>query len=159
MPQNNNDMKTMQMANAALLPEVARLVSEGHSVTLPLRGVSMRPFLEDRRDKAVLTAPSTLSKGDVVLAEIAPGRYVLHRIVAITHDRITLLGDGNITTESCRRADIKAVAAGFMRKGRKRMDSTKGAKWRLYSAAWMLLRPARRYLLYIHRHIFTKKQA
>ena len=35
-------MKTMQMANAALLPEVARLVSEGHSVTLPLRGVSMR---------------------------------------------------------------------------------------------------------------------
>ena len=159
MPQNDNNMKTMRMANAALLPEVARLVSEGHSVTLPLRGVSMRPFLEDRRDKAVLTAPSVLSKGDVVLAEIAPGRYVLHRIVAITSDRITLLGGVNNTTESCRRADIKAVAAGFLRKGRKHMDSTKGAKWRLYSAAWMLLRPVRRYLLYIHGHLFTNKQA
>lgn len=159
MPQNNNKINTIQIANAVLLPEVIRLTEEGHTVTLSLRGISMRPFLEDRRDKAVLKSPGTPHKGDVVLAEISKGHYVLHRIIAIEDEHITLLGDGNLIPERCTTSDIKAVATGFYRKGRNRMDSTNGAKWRTYSAVWMLLRPIRRYLLYIHRHLFIKKQA
>lgn len=40
--------------NEVLLPEVARLISEGHTVTLTVRGNSMNPFLVDRRDRIVL---------------------------------------------------------------------------------------------------------
>ena len=40
--------------NEVLLPEVARLISEGHTVTLTVRGNSMNPFLVDRRDRLVL---------------------------------------------------------------------------------------------------------
>lgn len=56
MQENTNQLKTveMQFANAKLLPEIIRLLEEGHSVTLQLRGYSMRPFLEDNRDKALL---------------------------------------------------------------------------------------------------------
>ena len=34
----------VQFANADLLPEVVTLLNEGHTVTLRLRGFSMRPF-------------------------------------------------------------------------------------------------------------------
>ena len=75
MPQDTHTdrIKTLQMANAMLLPEVVRLLEEGHTVTLPLRGFSMRPFLEDGRDKALLKLPEAIRVGDAVLAEIAPG--------------------------------------------------------------------------------------
>lgn len=44
----------MQIPNAILIPEIIRLLDEGHTVTLRLRGYSMRPFLEDDRDVALL---------------------------------------------------------------------------------------------------------
>ena len=50
----------VQFANADLLPEVVTLLNEGHTVTLRLRGFSMRPFLEDNRDKALLIKPQRL---------------------------------------------------------------------------------------------------
>lgn len=153
MPQRDN--KKLLIANAVLLPEVIALVERGHSVTLPLRGCSMRPFLEDGRDKALLVKADagTLKCGDVVLAEIVPHKYVLHRLVGISGNNITLLGDGNLTPEHCRLDDVKAVAIGFYRKGNATLDSVGTVKWRLYSAVWMFLRPMRRYLLAVYRLI------
>ena len=40
--------------NEILLPEVARLIKEGHTVTITVRGNSMNPFLVDRRDRVTL---------------------------------------------------------------------------------------------------------
>lgn len=82
MEQTNNNLafKQKEFANEVIIPEIAKLLDEGHSVTLELRGMSMRPFLEDGRDKAILIKPcSPLKVGDVVLAEVAPRRYALHR--------------------------------------------------------------------------------
>ena len=146
------------MENALLLPEVTRILQEGHTVTLPLRGRSMRPFLEDGRDKALLVKPNRpVMVGDPVLAEIRPGVYVLHRIVRIVDHQVTLRGDGNLGTEHCTTDDIRALAVGFYRKGRQRMDATDGLKWRIYSWCWMRLLPVRRYLLFaLHPHIPNK---
>ena len=156
-----SDIKTIQMANAVLLPEVVRLLEEGHSVTLPLRGYSMRPFLEDGRDKALLRKPVSINVGDAVLAEIAPKHFVLHRIVSIKGDHVTLRGDGNLGVEHCRLGDVKATAVGFYRKGREQLYSTDGRKWRIYSWVWTRLLPLRRYLLFaMHPHVpnrFKKK--
>lgn len=157
-----SDIKTIQMANAVLLPEVVRLLEEGHTVTLPLRGYSMRPFLENGRDKALLRKPESINVGDAVLAEIAPKHFVLHRIVSIKADHVTLRGDGNLGVEHCRLGDVKATAIGFYRKGREQLDSTDGRKWRIYSWVWTRLLPLRRYLLFaMHPHVpnrFKKKQ-
>ena len=89
-------MITKQMPNEQFLPFViAELEAvEGKTVTLPLRGRSMRPFLEDGRDKALLTATKDIKIGDAVLAEISKGHFVLHRIVDIDGDQVTLRGDG-----------------------------------------------------------------
>lgn len=143
-----------QFSNAVLIPEIIKLVEEGHTVTLQLRGFSMRPFLEDRRDKALLTQPSNIQVGDPVLAEIAPKRYVLHRIIKIEGDTVILRGDGNLANEVCHLADIRASIIGFYRKGRKTLDKTSGKKWRIYSYIWTHLYPIRRYLLAFYRRIW-----
>lgn len=155
--------QTRMMANEVFLPQVIAILGEGHTVTLPLRGRSMRPFLEDGRDKALLEAiKQTPRVGDAVLAEISKGHFVLHRIVKIDGDDVTLRGDGNLNTESCHIEDVKAIATAFFRKGRNTPDKTSGMKWRIYSWWWTRLLPIRRYLLFaFHPHIphrFTNKK-
>lgn len=144
----------MYMPNDAFIPFVLdemRLTPE-KTGTINLRGRSMRPFLEDGRDKALLLLPHEPAKvGDAVLAELSPGHYVLHRIISIKGEDVTLLGDGNLNPEYCHTGDIRAIAAGFLRKGRKKADLTTGRKWRCYSWIWMRLRPIRRWLLFIMR--------
>lgn len=146
--------QTITFNNADFLPEVLRLIGEGHTVTLPLKGFSMRPFLEDGRDKALLTKVSKPNVGDPVLAIINKRYYVLHRIVGIEGDKVTLLGDGNLSPEHCQVDDIVASVIGFYRKGSNRLDAINGRKWKAYSWAWMRLRPVRRWLLAFHRHVW-----
>lgn len=154
MTDNKIQMVEVQFANAQLLPEIIKLLEEKHSVTLQLRGFSMRPFLEDNRDKALLVKPKNIKVGDPVLAEISPKHYVLHRIVKLEGDRVILRGDGNLGTEMCQKENIKAAVVGFYRKGRKQLDRTDGKKWKFYSAIWTALLPIRRYLLAAYKRIW-----
>lgn len=150
------EVKEKQFSNADFLPEVVKLINEGHSVTLLLRGYSMRPFLENNRDKAILVKAKQLRKGMPVLAEISKGHFVLHRIVAIKANQVVLRGDGNIGTEYCKSSDVKAEAIGFYRKGNKIPDSVDGFKWQIYSFFWTSVLPLkiRRYILAIFRRVW-----
>ena len=156
MQQNHIHQTEVRFHNSEFLPEVVKMLNERHTVTLRLRGFSMRPFLEDGRDKALLTKPVTIKKGDAVLAEVTPGHYVLHRIISIKGENVVLRGDGNIGVERCSLADIKGFAIGFYRKGRTKLDRTNGLKWRVYSLVWTTLFPLRRYLLAFYRRIWLK---
>lgn len=144
----------MHIGNATLLPAVVKLLNEGHTVTLNLKGFSMRPFLEDNRDKALLIKPTNPKVGDPVLAETEPHHYVLHRIVNIEGNNVDLRGDGNLLEEHCQLSDICGAVVGFYRKGRKTLDRTDGKKWLVYSYIWTRLYPIRRYLLAAYRRIW-----
>lgn len=144
----------VQFANAILLPEIVKMLNEGHTVTLRLKGFSMRPFLEDGRDKALLTKPTTPKVGDPVLAEVDSKHFVLHRIIDINGDDVTLRGDGNIGIEQCKLKDIQGAIIGFYRKNRETLDRTDGRKWLVYSWVWTRLFPIRRYLLAFYRRIW-----
>ena len=152
--QHKTGTRTIEIPNAILIPEIIKYLEQGHTVTLPLKGFSMRPFLENNRDMALLTSPKNIKVGDPVLAEIAPKQYVLHRIININGEHVTLLGDGNLTPEHCLLSNIKASIDGFYRKGRKKLDRTDGRKWKLYSKIWMEFRPLRRWLLAFYRRIW-----
>lgn len=156
MPQDDIEIREVEFSNMVLLPEIVKMMNEGHTVTLRLRGFSMRPFLEDNRDKALLKKANRVHVGDAVLAEIGPKHYVLHRIIKIEGENITLRGDGNLAVEHCKTNDVKGLALGFYRKGHKYLDKTDGIKWRFYSFIWMSLYPIRRYLLAAYRHIWLK---
>lgn len=136
--------------NQSHLKLVGELIKENHTVAYPIRGRSMRIFIEHNRDKVILGpfAPDKLKRGDVVLARISAERFVLHRIIHAEDELLTLMGDGNLgETEQCQRRDVSALATGFLRKGRTKPDKTSGWKWRCYSECWMRLRPFRKYLL------------
>ena len=70
--QHKTETRTIEIPNTVLIPEIIKYLEQGHTVTLPLKGFSMRPFLESNRDMALLTSPKNIKVGDPVLAEIAP---------------------------------------------------------------------------------------
>lgn len=149
----NNEQKRI-IPNEVLLPEVARLISEGHTVTLIIRGNSMNPFLVDRRDRIVV-GPFTetdLQPGAVVLARESLGRIVFHRIIRRNGQELTLLGDGNLkVTEQTNIADVMGIMVAAIRKNKEYPCS--GRTWQRYSFWWIKMMPIRRWLLAIFRRI------
>lgn len=136
-----------------IIDEAVRLVGEGISVTLPVNGRSMLPFIVGGRDSVILQKPGRPKAGDVVLAWVDGCRYVVHRIISIDGGRITLMGDGNMAaTEHCTTADIKAIATHVV-KGDGKKHHLYGRSQRAAASLWLRLRPVRRYLLAIYRRL------
>lgn len=129
------------------------MVNEGLSVTFPVNGVSMLPFIIGGEESVVLVKPSTPQIGDIVLAWVDGNRYVVHRIISIIGDDITLMGDGNrIGHEFCKAKDIAARADYVVdAKGRRRYLYSKSQMF--FSRLWFRLLPIRRYLLAIYKRI------
>ena len=151
-------MEAITIPNHILIPEIKKLIDEGHTTTFRVRGYSMRIFLEDRRDKVLLGPCTEVKVGDVILAEVKPQVYVLHRVVRKEGDQLTLQGDGNAYgQEHCLTKDIIGIAIGFYRKGRTTPDLVTGRKWRIYSKIWMSLVPIRIWLLRIWNHLPMRK--
>lgn len=139
------------MHNDTFLPQVVDLIEEGHEVTLLARGNSMRPFIEDGRDKLIFGKADALSIGDVVLAELTDGVFVCHRIEKIDNGIITMRGDGNVEgTETFGRERVRAKLMKIRRLG-KTYDLSTSRTWKIYSAMWPRLLPIRKYLLSLYR--------
>lgn len=134
-----------------ILSEAIRLVDEGVQVTLPVNGRSMYPFIIGGRESVVLVKPQKLRVGHVVLARVEGGRHVVHRIVRIDGDRITLMGDGNLQgREHCCVDGVKALAIQVVGEtGKKR--PLYGFCGNLCAKIWYMARPVRRYMLKIFR--------
>ena len=141
------------MSDETIIQEAIRLVNEGISVTFPVKGWSMLPFIIGGRESVILQKPETPKVGDVVLAWVEGNRYVVHRIIRLEEGQVTLMGDGNVAgTEHCMLADVKALATHVVdAKGQKRYLYT---RWRLWAAKlWFHLLPVRRYPLAVIRRI------
>lgn len=148
---------TDMVTHEQIIAEASRLVSEGVSVTIPVKGRSMIPFIVGDRDSVILAKPSRPAVGDVVLARVDGDRYVIHRVVALDGENVTLMGDGNLSaTERCSTSDIMALATHTVStRGKKRYLYT----WRLRQSArlWRWLRPVRRWLLPVVAKIIRSK--
>ncbi len=140
------------MNDDRIIDEVIRLVDEGVSVTLPVTGQSMLPFLVGGRNSVILQKPEHPQKGDVVLARIEERRYVLHRIVSIVDENVTMMGDGNLSgVEHCLLSDIKALATHIVDGSKKYYLYNR--KRRFIAVLWYQLRPIRKYLLAIYKRL------
>lgn len=147
-------MKKVTLPNDVLLPAVVRLLEEGESVTLKVKGKSMLPFIVGERDSVVLQAAtvSELMIGDIVLAKLNDSRYVLHRIIGLDRGYISLMGDGNRHgRETCRGEAIVGQVIRIIKKERV-IDCTTFVHRRKV-AIWKALLPIRGYLLAIYRQI------
>lgn len=130
------------------ITEVERFIKEGRTVIFPVKGTSMLPFIIGSRDKVEFhPVEGDLHPGDIIMARVEGGYPVVHRIVNITADRITLSGDGNLGfKEYC--APSQVIAQGLYvitPKGHRKSLNSPAAikKWKI----WMALLPIRRILL------------
>lgn len=150
MIKTENNLKSIEIANIGFINTIRPLLVCGHTVRFRVKGISMRPVLEDGRDEVVLAFAEKVVAGDLVLAQVFPGRYVLHRVLRKEMERLTLMGDGNLKiTEECLSADVVGKVVLLVRKGR--CIRTYGLPFRIYSAIWTRLNPLRRYLLAFYK--------
>lgn len=145
-------MRKLTVANEELLPEVVKLLSEGNSVIIKAKGNSMLPFIVGDRDSVVLQKKDTYAIGDIVLAEITPKLFVLHRIIQIKDNKITLMGDGNFSVrEGCIKENVCGHAIAIIHNEKQIDCNSKGEKRK--ARIWAKLLPVRHYLLAIYRRI------
>ena len=147
-----------KVSDEVIMSEAIRLVGEGVSVTFPVKGRSMLPFIVGGRDSVILEKPTEIRKGDVVLAYVESEnredrRYVVHRIISLDGDRVTLMGDGNLALhEYCNRGDVSAKVSLVVKpNGKKR--SLDSFLFRFFAKVWFALLPFRRYLLWIYNKV------
>lgn len=142
--------RTLIMDNKAYLPVMCELISQGHSVQLRAKGTSMRPFIEPEQDVLLLSPADSYTIGDIVLAEVHPLHYVVHRIIAINGTHVTLQGDGNIKQqEHCTLANLHARLTAIQHPRHTQHTDTR--RFRLCSRLWASLSPLRRPLLALYR--------
>lgn len=134
-------MKVHEMNNREMFSVVRDLLLEGSPVRVSVKGQSMLPFF--RSGSTVSLRPireEDFRKYNVVLAD-TERNFVIHRIIALDGDMVTLLGDGNIYgTESMTRDKVYGI-----------IDCSRAHIF--LARIWLWLRPVRRFPLAIIRRI------
>ena len=129
------------IANRELFGIVRDTLLEGSTVRVAVNGQSMLPFF--RSGSTITLRPvreEDIRKYSVVMAD-AGDSFVVHRIIEVGKDVVTLLGDGNyIGTERVSRDKIHGV-----------VDCS--ALHLFFAKIWLWLRPLRRFPLAIFRRI------
>ena len=146
--------KQINIATQQIFEEVSKIVAEGGMVTLTAVGYSMNPGIIHMRDQVTLGpwTDSDIRPGTVALVRDLRGNIVLHRIIKRKGNYILLEGDGNIGQKEKATLDgIAGIMHSITRKNR--IYTSKNLLWRIYSWAWVALRPLRRYPLALWRKL------
>lgn len=134
-------MKIHEMNNREMFSVVRDLLLEGSPVRVSVKGQSMLPFF--RSGSTISLRPirkEDFRKYNVVLADTGHN-FVIHRIIGLDDDCVTLLGDGNIYgTETMARDKVYGI-----------IDCSRMHIF--FARIWLWLRPVRRFPLAIIRRI------
>ncbi len=135
--------------------DIENFIKNGEQVILLTKGSSMYPFIVGERDSVELTPINRddIKVGDIMLARIDnPTRHVVHRVIEIKSDIVTLMGDGNLYgTEQCHRDAIVARITSIIKPHR--IIDPYSTRELLYAKIWGILCPFRRYIFAIRRRV------
>ena len=150
-------MEKMVVDNDTFFADVLQVLEQDRRVTIPVKGFSMLPFIRGGKDLVILEkAGPELKADDIVLFHLGPadgGRYVMHRILSIDGDAVDIMGDGiPYNHEHVRRNQILAKAVEIIRGGKRSVNPYAPGQLALVHF-WQWLRPVRRYILFIYRHL------
>ena len=141
-----------------MMTEIAKLISEGRTVTITAKGYSMNPFIVHMEDQITLGPwkDKDIRRGAVALVKDVRGNYLIHRIIKRKGNRILLMGDGHLgIRENAFTENIIGLMTSVTKKGRS--YPVTGPVWRLYSFIWTLLRHVRRYPLALWRRMHPQQ--
>ena len=145
-------MKTRTVPMESIAELIRLQLAHGQRANLVVTGSSMMPMLHHRRDSVVLApVKEKVKKGEVILYQRENGKYILHRVIALTDSGYICSGDNQAVRETVSHEQILAVVVGFTRKGKVRQ--TDALFYRLYTALWVGFFPLRRYYLVVRRRL------
>jgi signal peptidase I len=139
------------LPNKPFFDEIEEIISRGNTVTLKVKGGSMRPYLRNEKDIVVLSPfrPVNLKQGAIVLFRYH-NKHLLHRIIEIENDTLIIQGDGVYRGyEKALRSDVIGIVHYIIRPDGKPV-STGNYFSLVYWRCWRFLRPLRRYLLGVY---------
>ena len=125
------------------LDAVCRMIGDGHeNVPVPVRGVSMQPFLRNGDFAYLVPLGEQIRKGDILLYQRPNGQYVLHRVYRIDKQgTFWMLGDSQYQPEPVKREQLRAKTA-FVRCGGKECGPG-DSRWRFFAGVWRICGPWR----------------
>lgn len=145
----------LELSNELFFAEVEQLISQGESVTITIKGNSMRPWLQNSKHKVIVKplADSILQCGDIALFRYK-GKHILHRVVKIENGKITFSGDGNIgIKEQASKDDVIALVESIITPSGRVIECNSN-EWKTKSKLWLALPQfARRIILGILRRL------
>ncbi len=159
-------MEIMTVKNDAFFWNVINLLREGKKVTIPVKGVSMLPFIVGGVDPVVLEGveagtPEGLPHrsaeiGDAVLFR-TDNHFLLHRILDFDDDGTAVIqGDGVLKSkERCGRDEIFGRVIYVVKQGRRPVD-VNSRRYRLKVRLWRKMASFRRIPLGVWRRVFLK---
>jgi hypothetical protein len=119
-----------------LMPLIRAALERGQCVRLTANGSSMLPFIYNGETVELVPPRSSLMRGDIVLAQTAEDRYVLHRVVQIEGDAVFLRGDAQNHREGpLPRQAVLGRAVTCSHHGRVRVQDRGG--WHWAGLVWM----------------------
>lgn len=148
-------MEKLVVHNDEFFAQVVALLEKGQRVTIPVKGVSMLPFIRGERDLVELTAPDRdrLQRDDIVLFR-THGRWIMHRILRVKDGVVTIQGDGVWRGKEVVSVNqIHGKAVSILRKGELPRDPYTKRELRLVHA-WQKLGGLRRYILAVYLRLF-----
>lgn len=115
-----------------LYPLMAEVIAQGGSFRFYPRGTSMLPMLVEGEDSVLLAAAKDIAVGDVLFYRRDNGAFVLHRLIDLHGDKLTMCGDHQRALEyGVRREQVLARLVGFY-KG-EAYHSVEDAEYRAYA--------------------------
>lgn len=125
------------------LSAMEKLIGQGETVSIPVSGFSMNPFLADKRDAVLVKRPDQdLKRGDIVLYKRRNGQYILHRIWKVKREGYYMVGDAQTEIEGpILREQIIGRVEKIRRKGTwiDEMDLL----WKFFEKVWIRILPLR----------------
>ncbi len=111
------------MNNPVKLSEFSREISEvllsGGEIKIQAMGGSMQPTIKEKDDVLTLVkVAEEIKKNDIVLFFRSNKKAVLHRVINVKADDVTVRGDNQWTTELIKKNDIVAILKKVERNGK-----------------------------------------
>lgn len=137
MKAKQENINVLNMTTKELLPIMRETLESSLPFILGVTGNSMRPTLRNSGDKVELLSKKkrAIKKGEIVFFERENGTCVMHRVLKVCGDILTVNGDAQPWTETLNVSQVVGVANRFCRKGK--WVSCDGFLYKLYSGLVM----------------------
>lgn len=134
------------LSTQELMPLIGDILKTSERVRFTVKGNSMYPILRSDRDEVEVVACENVRKYDVVLYKRKDGSYILHRVLKVKGDILSIAGDFEQELETPVYKDQVIAKVDNIIRGKK-IISCKSSIYKTYCVLWAIAIKNRRKIL------------